>query len=797
MLTDKLQFSPSALFRYACWFTLLIGACDASATGYGFDSFFRPGIYTQHLTDAGLGMESGMGTRVRGVRWFSPEAVSDTSAIADERAGLRALRDHGMTAIVLLRWDPSSWSGGVRPGGGHRMPLDLREAYDRGRWLGETYGDLVDVWEIDNEPDIGYGPDNPETYAAFLKATYLGLKQGVRDGRPAESRPPRTSALSVERPYLRYPVHRKHLNNNGVGRPYLKVGECGRVIMAPLALPPGPYLERLWDNGLASYTDGFNYHYYGYAEDFTGVYRQFEDAVARLGSEQQHRKHENTLTGLAPIGDDSNTSRKLLPYWKVYKKSLPVFITEYGYGLLDADARNTVEGRVHQWRWFADVVRQVHRLRPEGPMAFFWNPYYEADLNEFGLTTKSAMAFQPSGRDNQSSEPGPFTPSDFGEKHPQSWMWNIGKKIGEAQATPALAYLWDYASRHPYRPRDWTVSAMPASPVVIDFIPGTGMTQLKSSGGYLLTGSDAHQAVSPTRVGQGAFILYNFSSEEMRGRLEISGEGMQASPTDCDVVLAGGERRVVTVDLGVHAEVFAGRTCRAAFVPTGRSDGSAVFASRLFPGTEGMTSRRLTDFNFEPDVTSDRREVLRTRPLAHGEPAMFSQSRWLVTDGVRVEEIGSLWRFYINHLPPDPLRPAMVELPLPEKFEFCPGSMLLLDRRKKDPATEGWSGDAASQLDRDDRRLIARSGKAGDVMDVYFRTANGNLYQTYPRLSVGREWREYVESADNFTMAFFGRAALPWRFSENRPVSLVFFLRPSQLPAIFEVRDARIVKVAR
>jgi hypothetical protein len=45
-------------------------------------------------------------------------------------------------------------------------------------------------------------------------------------------------------------------------------------------------------------------------------------------------------------------------------------------------------------------------------------------------------------------------------------------------------------------------------------------------------------------------------------------------------------------------------------------------------------------------------------------------------------------------------------------------------------------------------------------------------------------------------MAFFGRAELPWRFAENRPVSLVFFLRPSQVPAIFEVRDARIVRVA-
>ena len=80
--------------------------------------------------------------------------------------------------MVMLRWDRSSWAGGARAGWGHRLPLDLREAFERGRWLGATYGDLVDGWEIDNEPDIDFGPDNPETYAAFLKAMYLGLHEG-------------------------------------------------------------------------------------------------------------------------------------------------------------------------------------------------------------------------------------------------------------------------------------------------------------------------------------------------------------------------------------------------------------------------------------------------------------------------------------------------------------------------------------------------------------------------------------------------------------------------------------------
>ena len=92
-------------------------------------------------------------------------------------------------------------------------------------------------------------------------------------------------------------------------------------------------------------------------------------------------------------------------------------------------------------------------------------------------------------------------------------------------------------------------------------------------------------------------------------------------------------------------------------------------------------------------------------------------------------------------------------------------------------------------------RLKPRAGAAGDMMDVYFRTENGNLYQTWPRLRMRTAWTGYLGPAEDFTMGFFGRAALPWRFAENRPASLVFFLRPSQVPAVFEVRNARIVRL--
>ena len=79
-------------------------------------------------------------------------------------------------------------------------------------------------------------------------------------------------------------------------------------------------------------------------------------------------------------------------------------------------------------------------------------------------------------------------------------------------------------------------------------------------------------------------------------------------------------------------------------------------------------------------------------------------------------------------------------------------------------------------------------------MEPYFRTANGNLYQTWPRLVATNEWQSHLDRLDNLTLAFFGRQQLPWRFSENRPVSLVFFFHPQKFPAVYEVRRAQVVR---
>jgi len=98
----------------------------------------------------------------------------------ERRKALSDLRAHGYRLMALIQWDDASWAGGVRDRKTIRqLPIDLREAFARCRSLAFTYGDLIDYWEIGNEPDIGYIEENPETYAAFLKACYLGVKRGM------------------------------------------------------------------------------------------------------------------------------------------------------------------------------------------------------------------------------------------------------------------------------------------------------------------------------------------------------------------------------------------------------------------------------------------------------------------------------------------------------------------------------------------------------------------------------------------------------------------------------------------
>jgi hypothetical protein len=650
----------------------------------------------------------------------------EPAAVERERAALQALKRRGFRIIALVEWPAESWAGGVRAGGGGRFPVDLREAWERSRALGRLYGGEVDCWEIGNEPDVSFLEDNAETYAAYLKACRAGLRVGA-------------GAESPEKP-------------------------C--VLMAPLALPPGPYFERLWASGVGGATDGFNFHYYGYAEDFSDVYAQFRDAVEQ-GYLRPAIERENSAPTAAggqnaqPVEESATLSGKDGGPTLREIRRLPVFLTEYGYGSMSIKAAVTREGRARQWRWFRDVGRQLEVARPEGALAFVLTPYAEQGLNEFGLIMPSASARRAGG----------FRPADFGMTEREPWMSSVGMKTPLGRVSPALAWLLreDAAAEGAGPAQAWRVrlDAARSETVALDFVARDGLEQRKGFHGYFARGI----AIDGSAAGWGELVLYNFGDRAVSGVLKL-GAGLSrgdGGPGEESIVLAPGERRVVTVRAQLPASVFRAVLSESVFEMTDGARG--VLITTLWPDPARMQARLEVDLARGNGAKEEVIERLLARPRAGEEPGLRRDGRWLASVGTRVTEREGRWIFSVDAMPLEPLRPAMAELALPEDFQFRPGQLLEFSHR-----------------------LAEGSADAEAWLDVYFRTDNGNLYQVWPRLRATRTPQGYAEAAENFTMAFYGRAKNPWRFRDNRPVALVFFMRPARLPAVYEIGHAAITR---
>ena len=860
--------------------------------------------------------------RLRGI----PEpGISSVQEIAAHQRALAELQARGFHTCVLMMPAAASWAKGVRALPGSRLPIDLTEAFAWGQRLGRTYGALVDAWEIDNEPDIGFLAENPEAYAAFFKAVALGIRagageteklkaerlkaetRGLKAGelKPEELKPERlkterlkaeelkaensdTSGLKLQASSLSSPASNlipqvsglspaasgfsSHLSTDA------PAAKAPRVLMAPLALPPGPYFERLMANEFFSYTDGFNYHYYGYAEDFSEVYGQFEMAVGR------------TIPS-PPLLGAAETNRRVKDN-APYLGSLPVFLTEYGYGMLGADTRNTVAGRVAQWRWFRDVYAQATRLRIEGAMAFYLPPYLELGFQEFGLsmargggqrTEDGGRGTEDGGRGTEDGgrrtgdrgrrtgralQPGQatdlgvgriipnpppvndadasrrikdnppylkqqpvfqvepaftaggltFRPTDFGAEAVEPWMQRIGAKVNGNEASPALAWLLDQSLLRPalrddegqalaepgklksetgnlkpetpnpsslksqlsalssqlstLRPQPSGLSPQ-VSPVVIDFVAGRGMLAVKQCQGFFLTG-----AADGSSTGMGELRIYNFSNAAISGRLEV-GELARSTITSSTMVsLSPGQMRIVPVRLQVKAEDLHSRDWTVRFVPAQPGATNSIFSTQLYVDASRLVRRVVANLGVG-DAGVQNAQVVDTRPIASEEPPAHAVGRWRVSQGIEVAEGEGVWRFTVTGFPAESLRPAVAELVLPDGFELPEGSLLELGYRiaPRSPASPA----AATK----------------EPVGICWRTANGNLFTVWRPPAATATWQNYGQMKRSFTMAFFGRAKLPWRFSENRPVSLVFQFRPSALPVTFEVKHAVISAYGR
>ncbi|WP_157772429.1 hypothetical protein [Lacunisphaera limnophila] len=455
----------------------------------------RPGI------DSGLDAirfaRTELAAEARG-EWVRLRSV-DLSKEHETRHALHQLRAAGWRTCMMLRLSVKDWKTKY-------LPEDLRESYTHSRKLGVAFGDLMDAWEVDNEPDLGFVPELPERYAAFLKTYWLGLKEGIKEAKAK----PETGNLKPEFSSQDSDLHAPA--TSGFRSQVSGFSNVPLVLMGSLGLPPGPWLERFAANDGFAYTDGYNYHYYGYADDFTGVYRQHETAVRQL-SEERIRLLVSAPSTQQPA---TNTLRK---------KHLSVFLTEIGYGMLNKKARNTKEGRLRQWRWFRSVGTQISKLNIEGPMAFYLLPFLEYDQNEYGLTVApgSAVASNKvqvtSDKLGQSDAPAQgdlprksaggieYAVEDFGVNSAEAWMEKIGSAQGGNEYTPALAW-WMAAPRsaalgvrsdamsglytgNRRTSQEWAVNAPTPSPVVIDFLPGKGLQPVKRYNGHFVVGITA------------------------------------------------------------------------------------------------------------------------------------------------------------------------------------------------------------------------------------------------------------------------------------------------------------------
>jgi hypothetical protein len=906
--------------------------------------------------------------RVRGVEepgtWWKIGSPGNFWRVWLERRALKGIRARGQRVCILFM---PGWpeAGGQTAESGRRttLPIDLRDAFRRGRALGRTYGDVVDAWEIGNEPDVGFVPENAENYAAYLKAVYLGIRAGAGGvgktvdqwngktvdqwsggtverraedgGRTAES------GGSVEQGKSG-PVERWSSGADGGGRGAedgrgradgggpstdqpihrsadLPAARAPLVLMAPLALPPGPYWEALVRNGVLSYTDGFNYHYYGYAEDFSGVYRQFEDAVSENG-------RPKTDSGVQPKAGGSQPSDFSQPASGVVgTRRLPVFLTEYGYGLLSEPAARTVAGRVRQWRWFHDVYRQIRELRIAGPMAFYVPPYFENGTQEFGLSMRSGgertaegggrrtegsgaedggrtaedggavergnggpverwsggaegggaveqrtegggrraegggaegggrraedggavergnggpverwsgvaegggsveqrtegggrtadigpqtsadrrQRSDVGGRTSDVSDPPSvaarqiagarfataglmFSARDFSAEADEPWMSAIGRRVGENTASPALAWLLAEGAGNSAAPQDWPVAVPPASPIVIDFVGGGGMLAAKQCQGYFLGGGP-----DGTSVGAGELQLYNFGETTVSGRLDAGPLAHLAEEDAGTISLRPGERRSVPVTLRMMADDLLPRAWSVRFSAAPAAIADSEFACQLYANAGGLVRREWSNLAAVVAGEGNARR-LDSRVRAREEPPAKSAGHWRTSEGLTVTESDGRWSFTVTGFPAEPLRPAMAEWVLPDDFQLPEGSLIEFEYRLAERAAAACAAvaepRAPTMLGAVDRELIS----------VYWRTQNGNLYTVWQTLMATNAWQRYAQMKGSFSMGFYGRANLPWRFADNRPISLVFMFRPNYLPATFEVRSPAIVVYGR
>ena len=259
--------------------------------------------------------------------------ASRTVAAATEFGGMLAGREPGELLDFLTQDGAISWlrtSGGLvdRPGvleqsylypGAvshrvaeqspfpiHRYPEDLSVVFRKAEEHAAHRFPKVGAWEIGNEMEFIFSDDLPERTASATKAAYLGLRAA---------------------------------------------GFEGRILMPSLAFRPGPFARGLLANWTHRWTDGWNAHYYGWAQDFAG-------------NVVEHRRF------LRDHGADP----------------LPLWLTEVGTSELNGDGTRPAPVLLErQACYFERTALEAWMLGVDGFGAFTFSPYVQGP-QDYGMT---------------------------------------------------------------------------------------------------------------------------------------------------------------------------------------------------------------------------------------------------------------------------------------------------------------------------------------------------------------------------------------------------------------------------
>ena len=403
---------------------------------------------------------------------------------------------------------------------GNQLPEDLLLVYAEGQRLAQTSAGLVTAFEMVGEPDVGYCTDLPDRVAAYQKALYLGLKAGaenrasIQDSRSkiqdqsaasqqvpgSKLREKSSPASAGPDPHVTAPAGSNQVLN--LPSSFLNRQSAPLVLMGALALPPGPWLERAARNGLLDYTDAYNFHFYGWADDLTGVIRAHRAFVQKVygsqftvnGSNSEGVSSFNAQpstfnpraaaraarsergAALKPASSDHlessflNFESRAPVDWLEVGARLPLWITECGINAVRTDDFLNPERRQIQADFTVATARQA-------------------------LAAKDVSVFMP------------FILVHKGDPHALT--------LDVDHPLPAWDAYARFTREHPWPARTLARPVQDPNPIVVQWMPDNSTTLThKVSGAYRFV---------PGRSIVGALRLYNFSEHPVRGHLELGG----------------------------------------------------------------------------------------------------------------------------------------------------------------------------------------------------------------------------------------------------------------------------------